>query len=596
VIRLGAAVLVGLCAACGSQQASDGGASGGADGTTSSSSSGSGGNLPASCGDSRCQQHESCMSCEDDCGPCNPGAPGDLGHAEGDTLLAFDDITASVGLGEPLDCMMGHAAAFGDVDADGFPDLFFGTFADRPSEEYLCPSGARPNRLFDNGMGSFTHHRSIAIEQRGRASGAAFVDLDGDGDLDLVVSHNSRSSGGAEKTLSNLVFRNDGGAFSDVTAGSSLGFTGMAARNVVVLDYDGDGRLDLFVVGDMFGAVGSRLLRNEGGFVFSDATAAAGLPTDMKGLGAAAADVTGDGWPDLYLSHVDRLYVNDGAGSFVHAAALDALFSWSEPGNEDWRCGVAFGDVNRDGRLDLVVAHHYGSARNVPVPIRLYLNRGMKGAFPTFEDVTAAAGLTPIGSKAPHVEIQDMDNDGWADIYVSVHVEQPDVADAVRPLVFLNEGLPGATPSFAAAPFTVVGDGVSVLGYGAAGPTGDYDRDGRLDVLVAEWFANQDSTLYRNTSAAGNYLEVALRPLEPANPQGIGARVELFEAGALGSDAARIGTSEVMVGFGYSSGQEAVAHFGLADRELVDLRVTLPHGGEEIVETAVAANQRIVVP
>jgi hypothetical protein len=559
--------------------------------TAAASGSGGGGELQ-SCGDARCQPEESCSSCAEDCGDCNPGEEGDLGHAEGETTLSFDDATASAGLDEPLDCMMGHAAAFGDIDGDGFPELFFGTFADKSPEQYGCDAGARPDRLFSNGGdGTFAHLPRTAVEQHGRTSGAVFADLDGDGDLDLVTTHNSKSSGESAKTLSNLLLRNDGASFTDVTPASGLSFVGMAARNVIPLDYDGDARIDLFIVGDMFGSPGSRLMRNMGNMVFEDRTSLAGLPGDLQGLGAAVADFTDDGWPDLFVGHADRLYVNDGAGGFVHVAALDAVFAWPEVGNEDWRAGVAFGDVDRDGRLDLVVAHHYGSAWQSPVPVRLYLNRG--GSPASFENVTSAAGLVPIASKAPHVEIQDMDNDGWPDIYVSVHVEQ---GGTRRPFVLLNDRVGGTVPHFSIDAFSVADDGRKDVGYGAAGPTSDYDRDGRLDLFITEWWADRDATLYRNTSAAGNYLEVALRGAPNVNPHGLGARVDVFEQGGLGDDAARIGRGEIASGFGYSSGQEVLARFGLADRASVDLRVRLPHGGAVIDRIGVRANQRIVLP
>ena len=523
------------------------------------------------------------------------GEKGTLGYAEGATALSFMDVTGAAGLLEPLDCMMGHAAAFGDLDGDGYPELFFGTFADRPAGDYLCPKGARPDRLFrNNGDGTFTPSPQSAVERYGRCSGAVFADLDNDGDLELVVTHNSRNVADPVRRLSNLLFRNDGGALSDVTEESGLDLAGLSARNVIPLDYDGDGWLDLFIVGDRFvTAPRSRLYRNLGGLVFQDVTSAAGLPDDLFGLGAVAGDVNNDGWPDLFLGHVNRLYVNNADGTFRHVSGLDDVFTWPTFGAEDWPAGAALGDVNRDGWLDLVVAHHYDSAWFNPVPVRLYMNRGLgKDGEVMFENVTEFAGLPGIRAKSPQIEIQDMDNDGWPDIYISVHVVQD---GAIVPLILRNERVAGDWPRFSTPPFVVADDGLRNRGYGAAGPTGDYDRDGRLDVFITEWWPDRDSVLYRNTSAAGNYLEIAVRPSDGGNLMGIGARIELFEAGRLGEAAARIGRSEVMTGFGYSSGQEAVAHFGVADRTAVDVLVTLPHGGGARKLRDVPVNQRLVV-
>ena len=151
-------------------------------------------------------------------------------------------------------------------------------------------------------------------------------------------------------------------------------------------------------------------------------------------------------------------------------------------------------------------------------------------------------------------------------------------------------------PRAASAPFSVPADGETDLGYWPAAPTLDFDRDGRLDVFGVEWFPSRDSPLYRNVSTSGNYLDVAIRNADGTNAMGIGARVEMFEAGRLGDRDALIGTGEIATGFGYSSGQEATVHFGLADRGEVDLRVTLPHGGAVIERTGVAANQRLTLP
>ncbi|HEX6110798.1 MAG TPA: CRTAC1 family protein [Geminicoccaceae bacterium] len=519
-------------------------------------------------------------------------AAADLGHSEKDTVIAFEDITRQSGLDALLDCMMGHSAAVGDVDADGLPDLFFGTFTNRRAEAYLCDEGARPDRLLRNaGDGTWRHEPEPALEQHARSSGAVFADLDNDGDLDLVVTRNARGGGDVRDTRSNALYRNDGGRFIDVTEQSNLTVAGMKARNVIPLDYDGDGLLDLFIVEDLTGEIGSKLFHNEGDLRFRDRTGEAALPTDLGGLGAAVGDVNQDGWPDIFVAHEDKLFVNDGRGRYGHAAGLDEVFRWpGDTGSEDWRAGAAFGDADRDGLLDLVVGHHYGSADKVPQSVRLYLNRSRGGSV-AFEDVTSQAGLDPIPVKAPHVEMQDMDNDGWSDIVVSVHAVQE---GAATPLVFRNKG-GGDVPTFATPPFSVPVDRESNLGYWPAAPTVDFDRDGRLDLFGVEWVPSRDSLLYRNVSRAGNYLQVMVRPADGTNAMGIGARIELYEAGRLGDPAALVGRSEIATGYGYSSGQEAVAHFGLADREQVDLRVVLPHGGAVIERAGVPANQRLML-
>ena len=508
--------------------------------------------------------------------------------------IVFDDVTHLSGLDGLLDCMMGHTAAVGDVDNDGFPDLMFGSFADRRSEVYACDGGAGPDRVLkNNGDGTWRFLPPGPVEEFGRSSGAVFADLDGDGDLDLVVARNSQDNGSQRKTRANGLYRNDDGSFVDVTTASGLAVNGMRSRNVLPLDFDGDGLLDLFIVDDLLGWVGSKLFRNAGNLRFTDGSADAGLPTDLGGLGAAVGDVNNDGWPDIFVAHEDRLFVNDGDGQFVEAIHLKNVFRWpGQAGSEDWRAGAAFGDVNRDGLLDLVVGHHYDSASRFPRSVRLYLNRSTSDGV-AFEDVTEQSGLAPIASKSPHVEIQDMDNDGWPDIVVSVLAYRK---GAVTPLVFRHNGHGDDVPTFSTLPFTVAAEnGGQGLGYWPAAPTFDFDRDGRLDILGVEWEASLDSPLYRNVSTGGHYLEVAVRSAQSSNSLGIGSRVEIFEPGYLGDRDALVGRGEIATGYGYSSGQEAVVHFGLADRDRVDLRVTLPHGGPVIEQVATEADQRLTL-
>ncbi|MGI9420618.1 MAG: CRTAC1 family protein [Geminicoccaceae bacterium] len=521
------------------------------------------------------------------------------GQVEGEAGIMFEDVTASSGLGSLLDCMMGHTAAIGDIDGDGLPDLFFGSFADRPPERYLCANGPLAGRLLRNqGDGTFAGLPAPALTPLGRASGSVFADLDNDGDLDLVIARNAHLEGRETRTLDSALYRNDGGSFVDISEGAAFLPPGMRARNVLPLDYDGDGLLDLFVVDDLLGNVGSRLLRNDGDLVFSDQTAKAGLPGDLGGLGAAVGDVNDDGWPDLFIANRDALFVNNGQGRYEHAADLDAVFRWpGTPGSEDWRAGAAFGDVNRDGRLDLLVGHHYDSARTTPESVRLHLNRS-DGSSVKFEDVTVQAELLPIPVKAPHVELQDMDNDGWPDIVISVHVVRNGIA---QPLVLRNEGVSGGdgVPRFDDTPFSVPADRKTNLGYWPAAPTLDFDHDGRLDILGVEWFPSRDSPLYHNVSRSGHYLGVAIQGVPGVNTMGIGAKVEIFEPGRLGEMDALLGAGEISTGYGYSSGQDARVHFGLADREAVDLRITLPHGapdgGTVIERSGVAADQWLIL-
>jgi hypothetical protein len=246
-----------------------------------------------------------------------------------------------------------------------------------------------------------------------------------------------------------------------------------------------------------------------------------------------------------------------------------------------------------------------------PLPVRLYLNRGVKDGVPTFEDVTDAAGLAPLTMKAPHVEIQDFDNDGWPDIYVSI-VKFAD--GRPHPLIYKNLGVRDGVPRFreyawAVNDFPSTADrGLRRSGdlfdkilrekkiiYMAAGPSGDFDRDGRLDLFLPNWWLASRSLLLRNETPPRHWLDVCVAGGNGVNRMGVGSHVNVYSAGKLGDAAAQLGSCEIAIGYGYCSGQEAVAHFGLGSQTSVDVEVILPHGKGKLMRRGVAADQRLTV-
>src|SRR5262249_457915 len=152
----------------------------------------------------------------------------------------------------------------------------------------------------------------------GRTSGAVFADLDNNGTLDLYSANNAKAKTGlqiepqrfAQVRKSNL-FRNDKGTFVDISEQSGACPPALLpARNIGPFDYDGDGLLDLFIVEDVFTKnPHSVLLRNKGNLQFEDVTAKAGLPNDLYGLGLAYADLNEDGRPDFFVPHSNRMFL-----------------------------------------------------------------------------------------------------------------------------------------------------------------------------------------------------------------------------------------------------------------------------------------------
>ncbi|MGC4004149.1 MAG: CRTAC1 family protein [Pirellulales bacterium] len=543
--------------------------------------------------------------------------------------FVFRDTTRAHGLLPEIAGIRGHAAGWGDVDGDGWLDLYVGTFGG-PNQ--------KSNLFFRNRRGAFVLDEQPDVRLQARSNSGLFADLDNDGDLDLYVSSmpqtpKPKKAGAVEKgdvapadpprpLVGCMLFRNDdgGGTFTDISKDNGACPTAFGGRSATVLDYDGDGLLDLLVGEDPLPGYNgsptksSRLFRNLGGLKFEDVTQRVGIPAGIPGLGVLAADFNGDGRPDIFLAaHAggNVLLLNDGHGKFVEPAGLRETFAWPTAKGDDMVCGVTCGDVNGDGLPDLVLGQHFERPWLKPVANRLYLHRGVVDGVPRFEDVTEKAGLTALPMKSPHVELVDMDNDGLPDLLTSM---AKFVDGAPRPVIFRNLGVKEGLPRFAedvtAANDFPNDDDRAVKGtgkffekmlhdkkviYSAPAQTGDYDNDGRLDVFLASWWPQADSLLLRNETPGGHYLFVEVQGRDGVNRMGVGARVELFAAGKSGDQAARLGVREILVGHGYVSSHAAEAHFGLGERTTVDVVVTLPHGKGTIRRANVKADQRIVL-
>ncbi len=535
------------------------------------------------------------------------GAGGDIGRAADDPFV-FKDVGDEVGAFPHVAGIRGHAAAWGDADGNGWPDLFVGTFHN---------AGSKAGVFLRNEKGKFRPDPQEHLRTSGIGSGALFADLTNSGRLDLYVSHCVHGAAGVAAAPS-VLFRNDGkGQFTDVSKGSGACPPGYSGRGLTALDFDGDGLLDLLTCEQYYSSkvkTGPALYRNKGAYRFENVSEAAGLPVGLGGLGVAAADVDSDGWPDVFLTSgtgEHRLLLNDGQGQFREAPGTREVFRWKIAREDDTPAGVTIADVNRDGLPDIVIGHHFKSPWTTPAPIRLYLNRGIKDGVPTFEDVTEASGLKPLEMKAPHVEIQDFGNDGWPDIYVSI-VKFQDGKPC--PLIYKGIGVKGGIPRFREDAWTVndfptaedkafnrsgpLFDKIlkeKKIIYMAAGPSADFDRDGKLDLFLANWWVESRSLLLRNETPGGHWLDVRVEGKEGVNRLGVGARVNIFPASKLGEASALLGSREIGIGYGYCSGQEAVAHFGLGKEAAVDLEVILPHGKGKVMKRGVKANQRFTV-
>ncbi len=454
------------------------------------------------------------------------------------------------GYSETRDMMPGGVAA-GDIDNDGDIDLII------PQGDYL------PLQLLLNqGNGTFvsaasTHGLSIIGNV---AAGAMLADLDGNGDLDLVLT--------GLRGFGVRLYLNTAGQFSEATVAWGLGSTTFDSYSAAAADIDGDGRLDLAIshwdnanrapghAGHLWRNLGSSLL---------DISTSAGLGV-LQGPGLdltftpILADMDGDHRPDLLLASdfkTTRAFRNLGNNQFT--AWADSQF------DDENGMGADVGDYDNDGDLDWFVSSIYDPA-GMPVGgqgytgNRLYRNDGAGN----FTDVSAAAGVRQ-GFWGWGSCMVDFDLDDWLDIF---HVNgNPFGVGSVfnndPSRLFVNQGNGSFTEQS-------VSLGVADTGQGRGIACFDYDRDGDIDIYETN---NQGTArLYRNDSPAGRHgLGVALRQPGP-NSQAVGAELRLSLGGS-------VRLQVMLAGRGYLASSPTEAHFGLGSATHADaLDIRWPDG------------------
>ena len=510
---------------------------------------------------------------------------GPLIGPSGDSPIRFSNVAIELGLEAPILGVAVHGAAWGDINGDMYPDLFLGVFANH---------SLQPNLILLNKEGkAFVKTDNPDVEIRSRNSGAAFADFDGDGDDDLVVVHVNDLDGirhMPEMARSNFLYRNNGnGHFTDVTPESNLGFIGeWTGRNPFVLDYDGDGMLDLLMQDDAVwvNSIGrSRLMRNTGNLVFEDVTLSAGLGTNLNGLGGAVADINGDSWPDFFFAQSCTMYLNGRDGTFrkVDQEFIPPPYNGpTRAGNHEWTCGADMGDLDNDGDLDLVMGDHF---QELPHRISVYLNEGLDDeGFPSFRDVTGQTGVITAASRQPYVEIQDYDNDGRPDILVG----NPNI------FIYRNTGLAKGIPLLEPVP---IPDDASAgsLGYWVSAPSADFDLDGKMDVYYGSYDSLTLSPMLRNISPDKNHLKVRISLPEGGNRKGIGATVSIYKKGMSGEADAFLGMQYITVSRGYSSGGIPEALFGIPGQDSVEVVVQMPCDGP-IYRVTAGKNTTCILP
>src|SRR5947208_2343174 len=492
----------------------------------------------------------------------------------------FRDVTREVGLITKARHSWGNPI-WGDINNDGFVDLIV------PTHGLLRSHG--PFVYLNNAGNTFTDiHATSGITRHVPLdapdwNGFSFCGYDGDGDLDLYIFIGS-TEGTLEK--SDFLFRGLGdGTFENVTHSAGIETSMNRGRCGFWVDYDNDGRLDLFVK-NFEGA--NRLYRNSGNGSFTQVANAAGLESATSGTDegfiCSFADYDNDGFMDIALSgccKTEELYRNQGEGKFVDVTTAAGL-------NPRKPCqGLAWGDYNNDGLLDLYVTR--GNQGGGPFQNTLYRNNGDG----TFTDLTAEAGV--VGGPNNWAAVWgDYDNDGFLDLFVTnPGIDAEGVGNAN--LLYHNNGDGTFTDRATEDGLALQDDNPLHLHKVAA--WADYNNDGFLDIIVKDGLgserdgdvgANGFHRLFKNLGNSNHFIKVNLAGVQ-SNKPGIGARVTVTSTAGMSFRQNNGGGG----GEWCSQGSEPL-HFGIGTATEATIQVKWPSG---IVDTlsSVAANSTIRV-
>jgi enediyne biosynthesis protein E4 len=461
---------------------------------------------------------------------------------------SFEDVTDRAGVGGEGEWASGVFVA--DYDNDGWPDILVTAFG--------------RNVMYRNlGDGRFENVAArLGIEAPGWNTGAAFIDADGDGWLDLYIAQY------IDCTLDDVL-----------AAKRTLWWRGV--EQVAYGPFGLKGAPDHF-------------FRNVKGR-FVEATEEAGLKDRALGFGFAvrAADFDGDGHPDLYVandSDPNYLYLNDGTGHF-RETGVTSFAAFDGNGAAQASMGVAVGDVDGDGIADLFVTNFSEDFAT--------LYKGLGSGF--FEDVSGPTRVGPLTYKPLKwgTAMADLDNDGDLDLVVANgHIypqidRHPELIGTYRQRNLLLENRSRRDDVPAGAPpeplfrdaTAEAGPGFELMRSHRGLAVGDFDNDGRLDILVTA--LDSAPELLRNEGASGSWLTVVCEmPGGSAIP--IGATVTVT-AGA------RTMSRDVASGESYLSTHDPRPHFGLGKAEMADAVVVRWPDGTRSVRTNVRARQFLVV-
>jgi hypothetical protein len=530
------------------------------------------------------------------------GSIGTRSHPEETASVRYVDITGTSGLrflhrssSTPskflIETMTGGVALF-DYDNDGWLDVFFVNGArlkaDQTDTDPLDKSAPEFwNRLFRNqGDGTFVDRTETAgLQGRGYGMGTATADYDNDGDTDLFVTSYGDSV---------LYCNNGNGTFTDMTAQAKIKVDGWPT-SAGFLDYDNDGDLDLFVCRyvqwnfasnihcgartpegrsychtDNFKPITNLLFRNNGDSTFTDVSQASQIASSAgKGLGVAFADLNDDGKLDISVandSYQQFLFRNEGTGTFKEIGVLAGV-GYTEDGKTFAGMGTDFVDVDDDGFPDIITTALSNETY-------AYFHNNGDESF-TYATLFSSLGEITRLLSGWGMRIFDYDNDGVKDLFLAnshvmdnIEVTQPHLRYKQKPLLLKKIGRKFQDVS------SVSGDIFQQLLAARGAAFGDLDNDGDVDIVVSN--CNEPAYVLRNEGGnRRHWIALELRG-KKSNRDGVGAKVKLT------SESGKVQYNWATTAASYLSANDRRVFFGLgAETKVKEIEITWPGGRKQ---------------